>query len=401
MKTQTKLRFPRLHPGQKTILFSHTRFRVVACGRRFGKTTLGERVIAGSAAKGQRCWWLSPTYPMASQVWRDLKRVCKTIDGLTVNEGERRLDFPGGGWLAIRSTHQPDHLRGAGLDLAVLDEAAFMLPEVWPAIVRPMLLERKGRALILSSPNGLNWFWDVYRLGVDPREREWRSFHYTSFDNPLIAPDELEAIRRQTLERVWRAEYLAEFVEDSGQVFRRVREAATAPMDAQPVPGRVYAAGIDWGRHIDATVVTVIDVEARQVAALDRFTQVGWELQRGRLKALCERWQPGAIWAEANSIGSVNIEALQAEGLPVRPFQTTARSKGLLIDDLALAIERGELALLADPVLLNELVSYQMEPLAGGGYRYHAPAGGHDDCVMSLALAWYGAQHGGMGIGWG
>lgn len=392
------VQFIKPHPGQETILTSKARFRIVACGRRFGKTALGQLAILEAVLDGKQCWWLAPTYAMASQVWRDLKNVCQGMPRILVSESERRMDFPKGGWLAIRSTHNADNLRGAGLDLAVLDEAAFMAANVWPEVVRPMLLERQGKALFLSSPNGRNWFWQLFQIGLDPEEPEWQSFHFTSFDNPLIPAAELEAIRRQTPERVWQQEYLAQFSDNAGQVFRGIREAATAPLCPQPVAGTCYYAGIDWARDGDYTVVTVIDADRRQMVAVDRFNQINWSLQRGRLKAIYDRWQPCVIWAESNSIGSVNIEALQAEGLPVRAFATTAKSKGPLIEDLALAIERRDLALLPDETMLHELAAYSMERLPGGTYRYSAPHGQHDDTVISLALAWYGVRHGGSGI---
>ncbi|MBI5670291.1 MAG: hypothetical protein HZC41_20035 [Chloroflexi bacterium] len=386
------------HPGQTTILKSKARFRVVACGRRFGKTALGQIAIVEAASEGARCWWLSPTYKMASQVWRDLKRACRTRDEVEINNDERRIDFVKGGWLAIRSTHSADNLRGAGLDLAVLDEAAFMAADVWPEVVRPMLLERQGKALFLSSPNGRNWFWELFQRGLDPHEPEWQSFHFTSYDNPLIAPAELDAIRRQTPERVWQQEYLAQFSEDSGLVFRGLRDAATAPPDAQPQAGTRYVIGCDWGRSGDYTALVVLDADRRQMVAMDRFNQINWSLQRGRLRALYDHWQPVVIWAESNSIGSVNIEALQAEGLPVRPFATTVKSKGPLIEDLALALERRDLALLPDETLLHELAAYSLERLPGGTYRYSAPLGQHDDTVIALALAWHGVRHGGAGV---
>jgi len=118
-------------------------------------------------------------------------------------------------------------------------------------------------------------------------------------------------------------------------------------------------------------------------------------MQRDRLRALSDRWRPGVIWAEANSIGSVNIEALQAHGLPVRPFQTTVQSKGPLIEALALAMERGEVTLLDDPVLRGELNAYMTERLPSGAYRYGAPPGMHDDTVIAVALGWMGVRHAG------
>ena len=134
------------------------------------------------------------------------------------------------------------------------------------------------------------------------------------------------------------------------------------------------------------------------MTALDRFNQVGWDLQRDRLKTLVQHWRPQIIWAEANSIGEPNIEALLQEGLPVRPFYTTAKTKSPLIESLALAIERGSIALLNHPVLLAELANYSLERLPGGAWRYGAPSGAHDDTVMATALAWYGTQYSGRGI---
>jgi len=297
--------------------------------------------------------------------------------------------------IAVRSAHHPDSLRGEGLDLAVLDEAAFMEARIWQEIVRPMLSLSRGSAIFLSTPYGKNWFWDLYRLGLDPSEPEWQSFHFPSASNPLLAPAELESIRRQTSEHIWRSEYMAQFSEDSGQVFRGLGAAVWRGAADEPQAQRDYVAGVDWGRSRDFTAIAVVDLAARRMVALERFHQLGWSLQRGRLRALAERWRLKLIWAEANSFGAPNIEALQAEGLPMRSFVTTTASKAPLIEALALAIERGQLQLLDDRVLLGELASYRMQGRLGGGYRYSAPPGMHDDTVIATALAWHAVQQAG------
>lgn len=222
----------------------------------------------------------------------------------------------------------------------------------------------------------------------------WQSFHFPTSANPLISAEELDFIQFETPERVWRTEYLAEFTDELGQVFRGIREAATAPLDAQPQHGKHYVMGVDWGREGDYTAIVVLDAETNAVVALDRFNQINWSLQRGRLRALYDHWKPLVIYAEANSIGSPNIEALQAEGLPIRPFQTTSASKPALIESLALAIERHDISLIPDDALIGELSAYTMERLSGGGYRYTAPVGLHDDLVIAAALAWYAARYG-------
>jgi hypothetical protein len=156
---------------------------------------------------------------------------------------------------------------------------------------------------------------------------------------------------------------------------------------------------VDWGKENDYTCVSVMTREGRQVW-LERFNQIGWAVQRGRLMQLYERFRPSVILAEENSIGSVNIEALQAEGLPMRGFMTTAKSKGPLIDHLALAMEKAEVTLLNDPILKHELMAYEMKRTSQG-WAYSAPPGGHDDTVIATALSlWAAKRFGGVLWGW-
>ncbi|MCA9883039.1 MAG: terminase family protein [Anaerolineae bacterium] len=378
---------------------------MVACGRRFGKTALARNILTEKAIQhGMTTWWLAPTYPMAAQVWRDLKTSLTNlaatgrIKDVAISETHQRIDYaPSGGSIEIHSTFNADYLRGAGLDYAVLDEAAYMDPTVWPEVVRPMLLDRRGGAIFLSTPFGRNWFYNLFQNGMDPLQNEWASFRFQTHANPLIDRDELRQLERMTPARVWREEYLAEFIDDAGSVFRGVRAALyTPPVPIERHEDHRYIMGVDWGRDNDYTAVAVLDATTGELVDLERYNQVGWQIQRGYIRDAYLRWNPGVIWAEANSIGSVNIEALQQEGLPVRPFMTTSRSKGPLIEGLALAIERRDIALLPDPVLLNELEAYTLERLPGGGYRYSAPSGLHDDTVIAVALAWYGAQTGSL-----
>ncbi len=370
---------------------------MVACGRRFGKTETGKILLIERALAGAVCWWVSPSFRMADDVWRALQ---DALDGAIRERSAsmRRLELWGGGVIRVQSGHEPDALRGAGIDLAVLDEAAYLSPDVWHAVIRPALSDRRGEALFLSTPRARNWFWALYMLGQNPARPQWKSWRFPTAANPLIAPEEIAAAREQLPERTFRQEYLAEFLSGSGAVFRNVQEAATVAPGSGPQAGERYIFGVDWGRSHDYTAIAVLAVGARQIVALERFTGVGWAVQRGKLAALAAHWQPEAIWAEANSVGGPNIEALQAEGLPVQPFHTTAASKAPLIEGLALAIERGELALLQDETLLAELEAYTLEQLPSGQFRYSAPVGGHDDTVIAVALAWHGALQSRVGV---
>ncbi|MHB8625593.1 MAG: terminase large subunit domain-containing protein [Aggregatilineales bacterium] len=372
----------------------------MACGRRWGKTETGKIAVIEAAATGGIAWWIMPSYRMADDVWRSLKT---TLEGAwrEKNEQQHVIVLQGGGVIRVRSGDDPDSLRGASLDLAVLDEAAFLHEIVWTAALRPALSDRRGRAMFLSTPKGVgNWFYRIYGYGLDPNRPDWQSWQFPTSANPRIAAEEIEEARRDLPERVFRAEYLAEFLTDGGSVFRNVLANATAIAPSGPEAGHRYVFGIDWGR-VDFSCAVALDATTRKMVAIDRFNGIGWALQRGRLAALASVWRPASIWAEENSIGGPNVEALQAEGLPIYGFTTTVSSKDDLITALALALEQGKLAILPDPILLHELQAYTMTRLPSGRFRYSAPGGGHDDTVIALALAWQAAQYGGGSLTFG
>jgi hypothetical protein len=391
-----ELIFPTPHINQQAILDDRTRFRVAACGRRFGKTEVGKREIVLAALHGKKCWWLAPTYRMATETWQSIKHFLRPLDSCVVSDSERMITLPTGGSIAVRSTHEYHNLRGAGLDFAVLDEAAFMHPDVWPQIVRPMLGTTQGDALFLSSPFGRNHFWDLFQLGQDPLKELWKSFHFTSYDNPDFKPAELADIQSTTPERIWREEYMAEFIDDAGAVFRNVRACAITSELLTAEPMAKYIIGVDLGKSNDFTVFTVMNPTTRRVVYVDRMREVDYTLQLSRLRALCEKFPPQTVIIEDN-IGEMFIEQAKRAGLPVQPFHTSAQTKALLIDRLSIAFERGEIAILNEGkhwnVVVNELLSYQLERLPAGGFRYSAPEGQHDDTVISLALAWHGVAN--------
>ncbi|MCZ2098124.1 MAG: hypothetical protein LC121_18015 [Anaerolineae bacterium] len=192
-----------------------------------------------------------------------------------------------------------------------------MSDQAW-TVLRPALADRRGRALFLSTPDGLNWFYALYMKGVrgDPG---WHSFQFPTWENPYIQREEVEAARADTPELVFSQEYEAQFIDATGMVFRDVAQACTGqPEGARD--GHTYVFGVDWGRLNDFTAISVIDATEKRQVALGRFTGIGWELQRARLLALYDEYRPSVIWAEENSIGQPNIEA-PGDGLPVKPFR--------------------------------------------------------------------------------
>jgi phage FluMu gp28-like protein len=340
------------------------------------------------ALKGGRVWWVAPTYKMGLIGWDMLKAFALQIPDADVQRSRMLIEFPGGGRFEVRSGDNPDTLRGEGLQLVILDECAFMDDSVWNAALRPSLAIGHGHALFISTPNGQNWFYRLYALGFDDLAPDWSCFNFQSTDNPFFPVDEMESAKRELPERIFRAEYMAEFLKDTGAVFRGVEQISTLGR-ADPTKRNlehVFHMGIDWGRDYDFTVCSVVNSTTREQVDLLRFNQIGWQIQKQKVMDMYARWRPQIVSAEANAMGMM-LEALQAEGLPIRPFHTSHISKPRLIETLALAIERQQIHLLADKTQIMEMQAYTYTRNQHGNFAYGAPYGYHDDCVIATALA--------------
>ena len=393
MLTDTVTILVKPHPGQLAVHQDPSRFKVLAAGRRWGKTRLGVNECLDVASSGGRAWWVSPNYKMSEVGWRPLRQIARKISGAEIRLVDRVVNFPGGGFVAVRSADNPDSLRGEGLDFVVMDECAFMQREAWTEAIRPALSDRQGKVLFISTPKGRNWLWEIYQRGVSGEEG-WQSWTFPTSSNPFIAKEEIEAAKRDLPEMIFRQEYLAEFIDDAGGVFRRVQEAAVLePKEYEE--GKQYIAGVDVAASVDFTVVSVLDAESKDQVYLDRFNRVDYPVLIDRLEAVYHRYHLTSMVVESNSIGRPVIDELVTRGLNIIPFTTTSATKQSIIQNLQAAFENGQIRILNNPVLIGELLSFESKRNASGGFSYSAPDGMNDDCVMSLAIAWYGVNSGG------
>lgn len=382
------------HSGQKEVHKHPARFKVLACGRRWGKTRLGVNECLDVAAHGGRAWWVAPTYKMSEVGWRPLRQMASRI-GAEVRKSDRQVILPGGGEITVRSADNPDTLRGDGLDFVVIDECAFTSEDVWGEALRPALADRQGRAMFISTPTGRNWFWRLFQrgLGDDP---EWKSWSFPTIANPYIEPKEIEAARESLPELTFRQEFLAEFLENQGTVFRNIDACMGAPQTTPAAhKGHRIIAGLDWGKQNDFTCTSVGCATCKVEIARDRFNKIDYVFQRDRLKSFYEHWNVNEILVELNSIGTPNFEMLQREGLPVIGFETTASTKPPLIENLALSFERAEWQFQQDPIWTGELEAFErkVSPTTGRS-QYNAPDGLHDDTVIGRALMRWQANQG-------
>lgn len=385
---------PRPLDWQAQVIREASRFNVVAIGRRAGKTALGINRCADPEVLGYPVGWFAPTYKDMLEVWREVSARFAPITK-RASVADRRLELVSGGVLEMWSLDNVKAGRSRRYKRIIIDEAAFVptLLDSWNYAIRPTLADFQGDAFIFSTPKGRNGFWQLHQWGIDPERDEWRAWQMPTTVNPLISANEIEEMRRNYPERVFAQEIEAQFLDDAGGVFRHVIDAATMS-ETPPEYGRSYVIGVDWGKSNDFTVLTVLRDDGAMVC-LDRFNQIDYTIQTARLRTLANRYNRAVVIAESNSMGVPLIELLQREGLAVQPFMTTAASKTQAIDALSVAFERAAIRILNDPVLIGELQAYEMERLPSGMFRYNAPEGMHDDCVMSLAMAWQGIATGG------
>lgn len=362
-------------------------------GRRWGKTVLGGALVGLTLQQHGRVAWIAPTYKNTRPMWRwllmslaeDAKR-----KRVTIHRADRTIETTRGGFLGMYSGENIDSIRGEAFHLVVLDEAARLPEDAWTDAIMPTLADLDGDAVLISTPKGKNWFYNEWMLGQGGHATT-KSWTAPTNANPMpTIRRAFDVVRTRIPERSFQQEWLAEFV-DEGSVFRRIREAVTATHQDKATAQHQYAFGVDWGKANDYTVVTVLDITTNEIVNVDRFNQIDYIVQVGRLRAMVERFKPSAIVAERNSIGEPLIEQLQREGMPVVPFTTTNATKTAAIDALALAFERGDIRIPNDATLIAELQAFEMEKLPSGMLRYSAPEGLHDDMVISLALAWQSA----------
>ena len=212
-----------LLPWQQEVFADSHRFKVVAAGRRCGKSRLaattllieGLRCPAGSAVL-----YVAPTNGQARQIiWNvlmDLGR--EVIANSHINNQD--ITLINGAAIYVRGADRPDTLRGVSLTYAVLDEVADIKPETWEQVIRASLSDKKGRAMFIGTPKGRNWFYDLYNLGENDSDPDWKSWHFTTKDNPLIDPDEIESAKKTLSTFAFKQEYMASFSNAGSDIFK-------------------------------------------------------------------------------------------------------------------------------------------------------------------------------------
>jgi hypothetical protein len=368
-----RLELPEPHINQQRILDSEARFRVVMCGRRFGKSELSQIEIISNALLGKSVAYITPTYQLA-RVFFD--RLIQAVP-FESNKSELTIKFPNGGSVDFFTGERMDNLRGRKFHLVVVDEASFIpnLEDGWLNSIRPTLTDYKGRAIFLSTPKGKNFFYSLFLKGGEP---DWEAFRFTTYDNPYIDKGEIDDARTQLPEVVFEQEYMANPAENSSNPFGSsyIKQCTFPISPEQPI---VY--GVDLAKAVDWTVIIGLDRNG-SVCHFDRF-QKDWRQTKQTILSL----NKAPILIDSTGVGDPIFEDLQREGLAINGFKFSSTSKQQLMEGLSSAIQQRKITY-PEGNIVNELEVFEYQYTATG-VRYSAPPGFHDDCVMSLALAWH------------
>jgi hypothetical protein len=242
--------------------------------------------------------------------------------------------------------------------------------------------------MFISTPDGRGWFFDRYQRGQSEEHHDWQSWRWPAYANPHVADEEIDDAKEGVPDRIFRQEYLAEFVDETGGVFEGLDENLfTGEWDLPLSPGETegpYATGVDFARHEDFRVAVTLDAAGR-VVNFDRAQGETWPQIQAEVVSIAEKY-PGAVAVDASRDNKI-VADLEASGVAIDPVKFSPQRKRELIENLIAAVEAEELSAPEIPSLRNEMQVFEYDVTRGGNVRYDAPSGFHDDTIDALALA--------------
>lgn len=304
----------RLLKWQQEVFSDTTRFKVVAAGRRTGKSRLAAWLLIINALQCDKghIWYIANTQGQARDVlWQVLLELgAPVIESSHVNNMQIRL--VNGATISLKGADRPETMRGVSLKYVVLDEYGSMKPEVWEQIIRPALADQKGSALFIGTPFGRNHFFELFNYGNSGTDPEFKSWHFTSFDNELLDPKEIEAARKSMSSFAFRQEFMASFEAASGGIFK---DEWIKYDDEEPDSGRYFIAVDLAGFENVAAATTAKKKRLDQSAiAIVKVTPDGWwvasiEYGRWDIKETAQRifdavrdYEPVAVGIERGAL---------------------------------------------------------------------------------------------------
>lgn len=379
---------------------SGARFRVLACGRRWGKTDAAAAEIAARIEGGRpgKQIAIAPTLTQAQIVFERVKTMLAMagIAFTAVNSPHPtlRVHEEGNKKLRVlhvfdaRSGHEARNLRGDGAAHILIDEAAFVPESLITEVAMPMLAASDGRMTLISTPRGRGFFYRFFAMGTRNENGFW-SRTAPSWENPLVSQEYIALQKEILSDRVFRTEYGAEFLDSNATVFSS--DSIDAALKLPEVQSGRVVVGVDWARYGDYTAaVAVRGTRSRaSVVEVKRWSGMRWSELSAAVAEFSKSVDAATVVCDATGVGDPVTEQLR-ERLPqhlVKGFVFTRSSKAEIVERLVWMLERETLSLPANPELLREIEHFEGATDDSGFTRYQASAGMHDDTVCALAMA--------------
>ena len=361
------------HDGQRAVLESDARFKVLMCGRRWGKSLISKNISITEALAGRITGYVTPTYALAKVFFDDIANIIPS-EIAQANKSDLTFKFITGGEIRFFTGERLDNFRGLRLHNVIIDEAAYIphLQDAWNNAIRPTLTDFQGKALFISTPRGKDFFYNLYLRNSG----DWKSFKYTTYDNPFIKVSEIDDAKSSLPVSAFEQEFMANPSENAANPFGIdfIRQNIQTLSNNNPI-----CYGIDLAKSYDYTVILGLDINGA-VCSFDRF-QSDWSATKAKIRQL--KNVPKLI--DATGVGDPIVEELQREDYLIEGFKFTSTSKQQLMEGLVTSIQQGNVKY-PDGILVDELSIFEYVYTANG-VKYSAPSGMHDDCVCALALA--------------
>ena len=251
------------------------RYKLIVGGRRVGKSKMALMELIKHCLETPKAnaWWVAPTISMAREIgWEEFKEFRDDLEPAieSVHETLLRVKFLNGSQISFKGADNERSLRGRGLTYLVIDEAAFVDPDIWTRALRPALSDRNGKAMLISTPNGRNWFYE--QASVASNDPMWLYDHWPTWKNPLISEDELKQAAQTVSEMDFRQEYLAEFITKEGLVYDNFNEENVIDSASPSIHDWDIYLGVDFG-YANPTAVCFMAVDniQQQVIQFDEI----------------------------------------------------------------------------------------------------------------------------------
>ena len=385
-------------PAQQSIFDCPATYVIVPKGRRFGLTVGATNNFISEALKGK----------FKKGLWGDVinSNIEKYIERLFIPKlnllprsmwswtKDPHVLHIKDAYIDFRSAERPESWEGFGYDKSFLNEAGIILKNeyLYDNAIKPMFWDNNCHSVIGGTPKGKGKFFELYQRGLDTKQTNYASMKFTSFDNPYIDHQRIMDDMKDMPERVVKQEIYAEFLDDTGVVFRGVSEVAVL-QPQEPDSSHMYVIGCDLAKVQDFTVLTVYDRTNNNQVCQMRFNKLEWPFQKSKIMELSKKYMGALVMADATGIGDPIVDDLLRAGVPVEPIHLTNESKKQIIEKLANWVELKYLKMLQLDETVNEFNSFTYDySEKTGRVIYGAPVGFHDDIVISHALAIWSLQ---------